>query len=133
MPEFNGISHVALTVSDLDRSVAFYESIFGGRRITEIREKQFSVIVLVTSGGVVLGLHSYPNTAKGDRFDEFRIGLDHLSFSCPSRDDVEGWATKLDELGVTHSPIVEAPYGHVLVFRDPDNIQLEFIAGPSGS
>jgi hypothetical protein len=29
---------------------------------------------------------------------------------------------------LTQSPIVDAPYASVLVFRDPDNIQLELFA-----
>ena len=31
---------------------------------------------------------------------------------------------------LTQSPIADEPYGSVLVFRDPDNIQLEFFASP---
>jgi hypothetical protein len=32
---------------------------------------------------------------------------------------------------LTQSPIADEPYGAVLVFRDPDNIQLELFA-PAG-
>jgi hypothetical protein len=31
---------------------------------------------------------------------------------------------------LTQSPIAETPYGDFLVFRDPDNIQLEAFAPP---
>jgi hypothetical protein len=31
---------------------------------------------------------------------------------------------------LTQSPIADEPYGSVLVFRDPDNIQLELFAPP---
>jgi hypothetical protein len=31
---------------------------------------------------------------------------------------------------LTQSPIADTPYGGVLVFRDPDNIQLEFFCQP---
>ena len=31
---------------------------------------------------------------------------------------------------LTQSPISDQPYGGVLVFRDPDNIQLEFFCPP---
>jgi glyoxylase I family protein len=44
------------------------------------------------------------------------------------------WATWLDELGVEHSGVIDTdkpvPYS-VVVFRDPDNIQLELIHQPS--
>jgi glyoxylase I family protein len=42
--------------------------------------------------------------------------------------DLEAWAGWLDELGIGHSGVIDAdkpvPYS-VVVFRDPDNIQLE--------
>jgi hypothetical protein len=31
---------------------------------------------------------------------------------------------------LTQSPIADEPYGSVLVFRDPDNIQLELFSPP---
>jgi hypothetical protein len=46
-----------------------------------------------------------------------------------SRDDLEHWAERLDELGVPHSGVKNPGYtaNAMLTFRDPDNIQLEFI------
>ena len=38
---------------------------------------------------------------------------------------------RLDELGVAHGEIVDAPFGSGLAVRDPDNIQLEFFALPA--
>jgi catechol-2,3-dioxygenase len=67
----------------------------------------------------------------GDRFSEFRIGLDHVAFGCASRDELETWALRLDELGFEHGGIKDASYGSGLSFRDPDGIALEFFAPPS--
>ena len=50
---------------------------------------------------------------------------------CPDRAALENWAEQLDELGIPHGPIVDAPYGSGLSFRDPDNLPLEFFAPPS--
>ena len=35
-------------------------------------------------------------------------------------------ATRLERRGISFTPAVETPIGTVVVFRDPDNIQLEF-------
>jgi hypothetical protein len=43
-----------------------------------------------------------------------------------SLEDLQGWEARLKEIGVTYSPITETPIGTVIVFRDPDDIQLEF-------
>ena len=40
---------------------------------------------------------------------------------------------RLDEVGVEHSGLKDVPYGTVLTFRDPDNIQLEFYSIPPGA
>jgi glyoxylase I family protein len=42
---------------------------------------------------------------RGDRFDENRVGLDHLSFSVGGRADLERAARLLDERGVSHGEI----------------------------
>ena len=60
-----------------------------------------------------------------------RVGLDHVSFGCETRADLEKWAAKLDELGIDHGGIKDAAYGSGLSFRDPDGIALEFFAPPA--
>jgi catechol 2,3-dioxygenase-like lactoylglutathione lyase family enzyme len=64
---------------------------------------------------------------RGDRFDERRIGLDHVEFLVENRGALDEWAIRLDELGIVHSGIKEAAYtaNAMITFRDPDNIQLE--------
>jgi glyoxylase I family protein len=62
--------------------------------------------------------------------DELRAGLDHLSFLVPSRAELLRWQEHFGRHRVTYTPVVDASYGAVLVFRDPDNIQLELIAAP---
>ena len=39
-------------------------------------------------------------------------------------------ARQLNDLGIKHGGIVDAPYGSGLSFRDPDNIALELFAPP---
>jgi catechol 2,3-dioxygenase-like lactoylglutathione lyase family enzyme len=130
MPQVQGVHHVALTVTDLVRSVEWYTRVFGANKLAEMELFEGHPIVLNALGPVLVGLHRDKRVNAGDRFDEFRIGLDHLSFHANNRAEVEAWASKLDELGIEHAPIADEAYGHVLVFRDPDNIQLEVMAPP---
>ena len=88
---------------------------------------------LSSSGGTAEPASSrYPPVAPGDdSFDENRTGLDHLSFSVDSHQDLKDTLTTLDRLGIEHEGIKEAAPGLAIVeFRDPDNIALE-ISGPS--
>lgn len=65
------------------------------------------------------------------RFDDNRVGLDHLSFSVDSHSYLEEAIRLFDERGISHGEIKdlgEALQIFVLAFRDPDNIQLELTA-----
>jgi glyoxylase I family protein len=59
---------------------------------------------------VRLGLTQHQHSPR-EAFDETRVGLEHLAFAISSRAELDGAA--------------------VLVFRDPDYIQLELFFDPS--
>ncbi|MEX2394148.1 MAG: VOC family protein, partial [Actinomycetota bacterium] len=81
-------------------------------------------------GGTLGGIEHHPTTPKDDTFSEFRLGLDHVGFHVGNKDELKAWEARLNELGVTHGGIVDAPYGSGLSFRDPDGNALEFFAFP---
>jgi glyoxylase I family protein len=121
-----GAHHVALTVRDADRSAQWYGDLLGMKVVLQGDDDtvRFRVMAHFDSGWV-LGLRQYPGHQDGV-FDEFRTGLDHLAFAVSSRDELEGWEQTLSDAGIHFTPIVDMPIGSVIVFRDPDNIQLEF-------
>ncbi len=129
MPAFPTIAHVALTVSDLGRSVPWYAQLFDAEPVLDEDTGPFRHVVWLV-GSTLVGLHQFPDPQSGE-FDERRVGLDHLAFACADRSELEGWQTRLDELGIAHGGVVDAGYGSGLSFRDPDNIALEFFAPPS--
>jgi glyoxylase I family protein len=129
MPEFPAITHVALTVTSLDRSVPWYTALFDAEPIINEDTGPFHHAVWLTSGTLV-GIHQFPDLKSSEPFDERRLGLDHLAFACADRAELVSWEERLNDLGVLNSGIVDAPYGSGLSFRDPDNIALEFFAPP---
>ena len=129
MPEFPTITHVALTVSDLGRSVPWYATLFDAKPVLDEDTGPFRHVVWVV-GQTLVGLHQFPDGAT-EPFDERRTGLDHLAFACSNRGELQQWEARLNELGIAHGGVVDAPYGSGLSFRDPDNIALEFFAPPS--
>jgi glyoxylase I family protein len=131
MPEFPGITHVALTVSDLARSLPWYQSLFGAKPVLDEDTGPFHHVVWLIGDQTLVGLHEFPDPDGTAPFNERRIGLDHLAFACKDRGELEQWKARLDELGVENGGVVDAPYGSGLSFRDPDNIALEFFAPPS--
>jgi catechol 2,3-dioxygenase-like lactoylglutathione lyase family enzyme len=132
MTEFPPLTHVALTVRDLAVSVPWYEALLDARPvIDEDTEPDMHHTVYLLGNGTLLGLHQHRRAASPVPFSEFQIGLDHVAFGCADRGELEKWSRRLDELGVAHGAIKDAPYGSGLAFRDPDGIALEFFAPPT--
>jgi glyoxylase I family protein len=132
VPDFPSITHVAVTVTDLERSARWYGELFSAAPVLDEDEEVggFHHTVFLLGGGQLFGLHSHPR-AMGDRFDEHRTGLDHVAFACRDRDELQMWAARLDELDIEHGDIKDAHYGSGVSFRDPDGIALEFFAPPA--
>jgi glyoxylase I family protein len=133
MPTFPSITHVAITVTDLDQSVSWYRELFGAEPVLDEDETTggFHHTVFSIGDGQLFGLHTHPGGGTGGSFDERRTGLDHVSFACTDRSELQSWVDRLDELGIKHGGIVDAHYGSGVSFRDPDNIALEFFAPPA--
>ena len=125
------LHHISLTVTNLDASVAWYERVFGIHPVMEEpHDGGIARILTDEQWRLSIGLHRH-DVNQGEAFSERRTGLDHVAFGVASRAELEAWQQHLQELGVHQSPISDQPYGSVLVFRDPDNIQLELFAPPS--
>jgi glyoxylase I family protein len=130
MPEFPALTHVALTVSDLPRSVSWYRQLFDKDPVLDEDTGPFRHVVWMIGDGTLVGLHQHTKLESSEPASEFRPGLDHLAFGCSDRSDLEAWKQRLDDLGIPNGGIVDASYGSGLSFRDPDNIPLEFFAPP---
>ena len=135
------LHHLALTVADLDASVEWYGSVFDVHPVMDIpHQGGVGRILADADQTLAFALHRH-DTNDGELFDETTTGLDHAGFAVSSRADLEAWQDHLESHGVvradaadkplTQSPIADEPYASVLVFRDPDNIQLELFAPAS--
>jgi catechol 2,3-dioxygenase-like lactoylglutathione lyase family enzyme len=129
MTEFPAITHVAVTVRDLNVSRPWYRNLFGVDPVLDEDTGPFHHVVWLI-GGTLIGIHAFPDGDNAQAFDERRPGLDHVAFGCANRAELEEWMNQLDKLGVQHGGIVDAAYGSGLSFRDPDNLPLEFFAPP---
>ncbi|TFV60869.1 VOC family protein [Geodermatophilus sp. DF01-2] len=132
-------NHIRLTVIDVARSRAFYTEVLGFDVALDgppdddpdgqVEDLLQGGVVLVNAG-VMVGLRPVDAAHADDRFDPFRVGLDHLSFSVPSRADLDTALARYDERGVEHGPIREVPVMGMafLAAFDPDGIAIELTA-----
>jgi glyoxylase I family protein len=128
--KITGISHTGLTVTDLDRSMTWYADVLGWSKVHE-GEAEGDRFALGFVGPIGVALRQAAN-GTADPFSADRTGLDHLAFAVGARSDLDAWEQKFRERGVEFTPTMDEDYGHVLNFRDPDNIALEVFAPKSG-
>jgi catechol 2,3-dioxygenase-like lactoylglutathione lyase family enzyme len=128
MPSVSGLSHIDLTVSNARRSADWYRTALGLQQVYETESPDMfaghQITMIEPSSGLLITMIQHERAEPGP-FSEFRAGLDHLALAVQSRDDLEAWVEHFDRVAVEHSGITDMSYGSVLVFRDPDRIQLE--------
>jgi len=133
---FRALHHFGLTVSDVAASAAWYTDVLGFEQVGQHVSPDGSrrkVFLRHPGLPVRLGLVQHGQDPRGP-FDETRIGLDHVALAVDSADELDEWVQRLAAHRVTYSPVTSAnsiPGAAVLVFRDPDGIQLELFFDPT--
>lgn len=133
--------HIRFTVTDVERSMKFYTELLGlqvaaAEAPPEGHEHHDELVetlqggVVLTNGSMLIGLRPVDGNRGEDRFDPFRVGLDHVSFAVETRADLDAMVGELDSLGIDHGPVRELQSFQLafLSFFDPDGIALEFTA-----
>jgi glyoxylase I family protein len=141
-------SHVALSVSDLERARAFYCECFGfvagdpyhgeGRRVSTlmaVANASFDGVFLKLDGLLLelLAYRSAPAPARGPLRVPDHLGLAHLSLLV---DDLEAIGQRIEELGgaglarMTHAFGGDEPVA-IAFFLDPEGNRIELIEHPS--
>jgi len=122
VPSMN-LEHINLTVSDLDRSIAFY------RDLLDLPIRWKGPIDHERLGAHIGDSHSYlalfqATTGGAVAHDYLRPGFNHFGFVVDDLDDVR---RRLDHLGVVVH--LEADYepGRRIYFFDPDGHEVELV------
>ena len=130
LPMLGPITHVALTVRDIDVSAPWYAALIGSDPVLDEDTGPFRHAVFAV-GGTLLGLHEFPEGIEELPFSPRRLGMDHMAFAAADRDELVAWERRLTEMAVSHSDIVDAGYGSALSFKDPDGLPLEIFCPPA--
>jgi catechol 2,3-dioxygenase-like lactoylglutathione lyase family enzyme len=126
-----GVHHLTLRAADLARAHAFYGTTLG---LPIVLETEDSFIAL--AGSTVLAVRGpAAGTPPGDRFDPYRVGLDHVALACASEAELERVSSGLDRAhvpstGIRFDPVLQRRY---VAFKDPDGIAWEFYMAPDMS
>jgi catechol 2,3-dioxygenase-like lactoylglutathione lyase family enzyme len=126
VPDLSGFHHVKLPVGDVERSRSWYESMLGLHVEIEFTEDGVvrGVALADSTGSIRLALRHDPARAKA------LAGFDLIALAVPTRDAVQAWRRRLDELGQPHGGVVTGHNGgSVLIgLHDPDGIEIRLYA-----
>jgi catechol 2,3-dioxygenase-like lactoylglutathione lyase family enzyme len=103
------IDHMSIQVSDLPRSIAFYQKMFG---LTIINEDKPNEIVRMGTGKIIVSLHHKSPTGL---VDHFAIGVENFNKEAVTR--------VLKERGATPEDNLDAGF-HI---KDPEGISVQIV------
>ena len=126
-----GVHHVDLVVSSIQRSLAFYRDLLGPlgwHGIGEVEAERGETIWFLSGRGTAIGLRE---AQSGGAVDRYALGLHHLAFEVPSRAVVDERAEWLRENGaeIESEPqeYTYMPGYYAVFFYDPDGLKLEIL------
>lgn len=121
-----GIHHITLRVNDMEVSRRFYQDVVG----FDVQTPQDDLYLFQSGSTIIVLAPPLEGTPAGDRFSEYRIGVDHLAFAVDDRAELDRLVDRLREAGVPTAGVEVEPVLNLnkdyVCFRDPDNVQLEF-------
>jgi glyoxylase I family protein len=125
MPTFSKISHVSFSARDAQASAAWWTRVFELTEIERVEGPGWKGILLIHPATATIIEFQQHDANAGESFDPSRTGFDHMGLKVDTRAALDEWQAHFEDLGVTHTPVVERDYGCVLTFKDPDGIQFE--------
>ena len=123
----NGMAHIQLTVSDMERSTRFYERLL---HFLDMKTIVKSPEVFYCVGGRTgVTISAADPGLRGQSFHQRQPGLHHFCFRARSREDVDAIHRIATELSahIVHPPREDgfAPGYYSVLFEDPDGIRIE--------
>jgi catechol 2,3-dioxygenase-like lactoylglutathione lyase family enzyme len=137
MPLTTGFNHVATLTTDMDTTVAFYESAFEAVVTFEIQasDEHPWMKILDLGSGAALNVFEVPaEEIIGERRRQGGRGaIDHFALAVPSRAVLEQLVKRLADAGAQEVGEVQRLGDEwSLFFRDPDGMELEVCCPADG-
>lgn len=129
-----GVAEIAVRVSDLDRSCAFYEEVLGLSVFGRFEAMAFFEIAALEPGHpqlLALFTEDWPSTRDGHGWEGLSFAASPLHhFALSTRvEDLPGWEARLTAAGVPFNRRVFDWVGwRSLFFQDPDGTVVELVS-----
>jgi catechol 2,3-dioxygenase-like lactoylglutathione lyase family enzyme len=126
-PVLDGIHHLKLPVSDLEKSLAWYQERLG-----------YEVMIPFVEDGVLMGVSMrHPNGGpdlalrRNPEMAAAAAGFDYFAIGVPGHDAIAALNARFAEFGDAGGEVHRTPVGWVLLgIRDPDGHEVRFYTVP---
>ena len=134
IPGFEDFQHVTVSVSDVDKSLAFYRDLLGFPvlgRLYYTNEIGLVIDFLDIGNNAILEIFSFanaPTKPSGFLYDDLQLGMRHMAFRV---NDVDAVTERLKNAGVefTLDPLDAIGGVRIAFFKDPDGTLVEITQG----
>lgn len=133
MSLLDGVNHIAVLTSDMDRFIRFYEEAFGAQVRSDNPKHQGRdgerMVIMSIGGSSELNVFQVPdNTQANVQTPMFGRGrLDHFGLNALSRDELEEVRQRLIRLGASDGTVTDFGRQLSVFFRDPDGLEAEVV------
>lgn len=126
------IHHVEIYVSDLERTVAFWQWLLTEKFSYKIFQKWNSGISFILGDSYIVFVQT-ESKYLDKSYNRKNTGLNHLAFHCSSREFVDTLTKELKEKKINilyedRHPFAGGEDYYAVFFEDPDRIKVEVVA-----
>ncbi len=125
------IHHVEIYVSDLNKTISFWEWLLT-KKFSYVISQKWKYGISFLLGDTYLVFVQTEEKFLKHSFNRKNIGLNHLAFHCTSKEFIEDLTLELREKGVNILYQDKHPYAggedyYAVFFEDPDRIKVEVV------
>ena len=117
--------HVSVNTADIEKSIEFYESILGFRKLRTVENGDSTLTYMGNDAGVTIELFDWNGSCSYHELTDDMAGIAHIALKV---DDIEGWYGFLKEKGAD----IKLPLSrldhlgmYVVLVRDPGGAVVE--------
>lgn len=126
------IHHIEIYVSDLNKTILFWEWLLTKKFSYKVFQKWDSGISFIFGDTYIVFVQT-ENNYLDNSYNRKNTGLNHIAFSCTSREFIDMLTKELKEKNINILYEDKHPYAggedyYAVFFEDPDRIKVEVVA-----
>ena len=137
MVKFNGVNHLAMATSDMDRTIRFWRDLLGLRLVAGLGKPGYRHYFFQLSETDLVAFFEWSGVkpvSKKDHGSPVRgpFIFDHVSFGVETENELWELKDKLEAAGFEVSDVIDHGFIHSIYSFDPNGIPIEFSANVQG-